>query len=238
MNLGNKMSVEQIRERFDRDVKSFSKIETGQQAIMDSLLLLSIAADTVSALVPQANRILDIGCGAGNYTLKLLEVLPNANCTLVDLSQPMLDKAKERVSVKTSGQVVTVQEDMRKVDFKSGSFDVIISSMAMHHLRGDAEWEKTFEDFHEMLTKGGLLLVIDLISHVNSENEKVQKERWGKHLEDFKGKEFRDYALESSSREDSPRPLLYQIELLRKCGFREIDILHKNSVFAAYYGIK
>lgn len=238
MDLANKLSVEEIRARFDRDVKSFSKIETGQEATLDSLLLLDIATETVRALAPQAKRLLDIGSGAGNYTLKLLDVLLNANCTLVDLSQPMIDKAKERVSAKTSGKVIVLQEDMRNLNFEQGSFDVIISSMALHHLREETEWEKMFQKLHSFLSSGGLLVIVDLISHTNSKIEASQKERWAKHLEAFRGEKFRNFALEFSSREDSPRPLLYQIGLLQKAGFREVEILHKNSVFAAYYGLK
>ena len=39
-------------------------------------------------------------------------------------------------------------------------------------------------------------------------------------------------------REDTPAPLTYQLELLRRSGFARIDVLHKNSSFAAYGGIK
>jgi len=38
--------------------------------------------------------------------------------------------------------------------------------------------------------------------------------------------------------EDSPRPLLFQLDLLRDVGFREIEVLHKNSCFAAFGAIK
>ena len=40
-----------------------------------------------------ARQVLDVGCGAGNYTLKLLERLPNLDVTLIDLSLPMLERA-------------------------------------------------------------------------------------------------------------------------------------------------
>jgi tRNA (cmo5U34)-methyltransferase len=38
--------------------------------------------------------------------------------------------------------------------------------------------------------------------------------------------------------EDTPRSLTYQMELLRRTGFRTIDILHKNSCFGAYVAVK
>jgi len=40
------------------------------------------------------------------------------------------------------------------------------------------------------------------------------------------------------AKEDSPRPVTYQLDLLRKVGFRHTDLLHKNSCFAAFGAIK
>jgi len=39
-------------------------------------------------------------------------------------------------------------------------------------------------------------------------------------------------------KEDSPKPVTYQLDLLRKVGFRHIDLLHKNSCFAAFGAVK
>ena len=61
-----KSTVEQIRERFDKDVERFSNLETGQTAAMDSPLMLDLISRAAAALNPGATSILDIGCGAGN----------------------------------------------------------------------------------------------------------------------------------------------------------------------------
>src|SRR5436305_2025639 len=96
-----KSTVQQIRERFDNDVERFSQLETGQSATVDAPLVLEMIAQAASAVTPNAKSVLDIGCGAGNYTLKLLHRLPDLDCTLLDLSRPMLDRANERVSAAT-----------------------------------------------------------------------------------------------------------------------------------------
>src|SRR5271154_4631406 len=93
-----KSSVDQIRERFDKDVERFSNLETGQAATVDSPLCLELVTRAAGATTPGAKDLLDIGCGAGNYSLKMLQRLPGLNCTLVDLSRPMLDRAVERVT--------------------------------------------------------------------------------------------------------------------------------------------
>jgi SAM-dependent methyltransferase len=57
----------------------------------------ALVTEAAAATTPHARHVLDVGCGAGNYTLKLLERLPGLDATLIDLSQPMLDRARERV---------------------------------------------------------------------------------------------------------------------------------------------
>jgi len=38
--------------------------------------------------------------------------------------------------------------------------------------------------------------------------------------------------------EDTPRPLLFQLDLLRAVGIAQVDVLHKNVCFAAFGGVK
>src|SRR6266498_2096919 len=85
-----KSTVHEIRQRFDADVERFSDLDTGQSATVDAPLALALVAEAAAATTPHARHVLDVGCGAGNYTLKLLESLPNLNATLIDLSQPVL----------------------------------------------------------------------------------------------------------------------------------------------------
>ena len=90
-----KSTVDEIRQRFDADVERFSNLATGQSATVDAPLAMSLVAEAAAAVSPHARHVLDVGCGAGNYTLKLLERLPNLDATLIDLSQPMLDRARD-----------------------------------------------------------------------------------------------------------------------------------------------
>src|SRR6266481_6692030 len=106
-----KSTTEEIRQRFDADVERFSNLETGQSATVDAPLAMALVAEAAAATTPHARHVLDVGCGAGNYTLKLLEFLPNLDATLIDLSQPMLDRAKERLKRATAGNITTIQGD-------------------------------------------------------------------------------------------------------------------------------
>src|SRR5712672_2094242 len=111
-----KSSVQQIRERFDNDVERFSRLEIGNTAQVDSVLSLELIAEAAVAMNPSARTLLDVGCGAGNYTLKILERLPGLDVTLVDLSQPMLERARQRIATATSGSVTATQADVREAE--------------------------------------------------------------------------------------------------------------------------
>lgn len=234
----NKATVEEIRERFDNDVERFSNLETGQSATIDAPLVLELITQAAAATNPDATRVLDVGCGAGNYTLKLLEHLPNLHVDLVDLSRPMLDRAVERVSAATAGEVMAMQGDVRELGFEPQRYDVIVAAAVLHHLRADHEWESVFAAFYEALVPGGSLWISDLIAHSVPALQHLMWQRYGDYLSDLKDDAYRDHVFDYIEKEDSPRPLLYQVDLLRQVGFRQVEILHKNTAFAAFGVIK
>jgi tRNA (cmo5U34)-methyltransferase len=238
VNASRKATVEEIRDRFDRDVERFSNLETGQTATVDAALALDLIARSAAAATPAGRSILDIGCGAGNFTLKVLERLPNLDCTLIDLSANMLARAKARVTAATVGLVTTIQDDIRSVDMAADSFDVIVAAAVLHHLRDQSEWTAVFRKLYRWLRPGGSLWIFDLVSHEIDAVQVLMWERYGEYLAAFKGEQYRDHVFAYVDHEDSPRPVLFQCELLREVGFRQIDILHKNTCFAAFGAFK
>src|SRR3546814_7106596 len=92
----DKSTIEEIKARFDNDVERFSNLDTGQLSTIDARISLELITEAARRIVPNAENVLDIGCGAGNYSLTMLSKIPDLNCTLVDLSKQMLDKALER----------------------------------------------------------------------------------------------------------------------------------------------
>jgi tRNA (cmo5U34)-methyltransferase len=236
--MNRKSSVDDIRRRFDGDVERFSNLQTGQSATIDAPLMLDLVAEAAAATTPHARAVLDVGCGAGNYTLKLLERLPNLDATLLDLSRPMLDRAVQRVSAATRGNVVAVQGDVREADLPEGGFDVILAAAVLHHLRTDAEWKAVFSKFHGCLRAGGSLWIADLVDHENPAVQAAMWRKYGEYLAGFKGEAYREEVFAYVAREDTPRSLAYQVELLRKCGFARIEVLHKNNCFAAFGGMR
>lgn len=150
-----KSTIEEIKMRFDNDVERFSNLDTGQISTIDATISLELITEAAKRIVPAATQLLDVGCGAGNYSLKMLQKLPGLNCTLVDLSAPMLDKALERVAEHTSGKVEILQGDIREVHLPGNQFDIILAGAVLHHLRDDNDWETTFRKLYSLLKPGG-----------------------------------------------------------------------------------
>lgn len=233
-----KSTVDEIRQRFDGDVERFSNLETGQSATVDAPLAMALVAQAAAATTPSAHHVLDVGCGAGNYTLKLLEFLPNLDATLIDLSQPMLDRARERVSRATAGRITTIQGDIREIELAADEFDIVLAAAVLHHLRTDAEWQQVFTAFYRALRPGGSVWIFDLVESSIPAVQELLRRRYGEYLTRLKGEAYRDHVFAYVDKEDTPRPLLFQLDLLRQVGFAQVEVLHMNVCFAAFGALK
>ncbi|HEU0069187.1 MAG TPA: class I SAM-dependent methyltransferase, partial [Nitrospiraceae bacterium] len=233
-----KSTVEEIRQRFDSEVEIFSTLETGQAAAIDSPLAMSLVAEAAAATTPHAQSILDVGCGAGNYTLKLLERMPNLHVTLVDLSQAMLDRAVQRVRPQTTGKLEAFQADIRELELGQRRFDIILASAVLHHLRAEAEWRSVFQKLHDALKPRGSLWIFDIVESTIPEVQAIHWRRYGEYLTQLQDETFRDEMLARITLEDTPRSVPFQLDLLRAVGFSDVEILHKNSCYAAFGAVK
>ena len=195
-----KSTVEEIRTRFDVDVERFSNLETGQEATIDAPLVMDLITEAASRVTPDVRDVLDIGCGAGNYSLKLLDRLPGpeVNVTLLDLSRPMLDRAVQRVGAAASGDVRALQGDIRDIDLGEATYDIIMAAAV----------------------------------------QSMSMRRYGEYLTGLRDEAYRDWAFAYIEKEDTPRPLMYQIDLMRGVGFVDVDVLHKHGCMAAFGGVK
>jgi tRNA (cmo5U34)-methyltransferase len=234
----DKATVDEIRTRFDNDIETFSNLDTGQSSFVDSKLSLEIATESAKRLVPHALNLLDIGSGAGNYTLKMLSKSPNLNCTLIDLSKPMLDKAFDRISKQTKGNIATIESDIRNIELEDNSFDIILSGAALHHLRTDNEWQNVFAKLYKALKKKGCLIISDLVFQDNILLTNYMIDMYSNYLNSLGREDFCQDVLNKIEREDTPRSLTYQLDLMRKVGFKTVEVLHKNICFAVFGAIK
>ena len=85
---------------------------------------------------------------------------------------------------------------------------------------------------------GGSFWIFDMVkSSIDTINE-LQHQRYGEYLVRLKDEAYRDHVFDYIEKEDTPAPLVFQLELLKAVGFSRTDILHFHTRFAAFGGIK
>jgi tRNA (cmo5U34)-methyltransferase len=238
MNVMNKSTVDEIRRRFDGDVERFSNLDTGQVSTVDAPLSLELITEAAKRVNPGARTLLDVGCGAGNYTVKMLDKIPDLDCVLLDLSLNMLNRACERVKPLTAGAVNVMQSDIRTAPLGENRFDIILAGAVLHHLRDDVDWKRAFAKLYISLKPGGCLMISDLVAQDTPVLTEYIWEHYKNYLNETGGPEYCSKVLDYIEKEDSPRSVTCQMELMRTVGFTGVDILHKHICFAAFCGIK
>ncbi len=238
-NTTKKSTVKEIKERFDKEVERFSNLETGQSATVDAPLVMELITSAAINSTSPITRVLDIGCGAGNNTIKLRQSLGHDfTADLLDISTPMVDRAHQRVSGINAGIVNALVGDFRTIELKDNTYDIVLAAAVLHHLRDDADWESVFKKLFSILRVGGSVWISDLVTHEHTAVNALMWKRYGTYLESLGGASYRDDVFAYIEKEDSPRSLTYQLNLLYKVGFSSVDVLHKHSCFAAFGAIK
>lgn len=97
-------------------------------------------------------RVLDVGCGSGNVTQKIVEKVPNGSVLGTDISQDMIDFSKNEFSHISNLQFL--QQDAQKLSYKN-EFEVIFSSFALQWLEDPNAF---FSAAYEGLKDHGLLV--------------------------------------------------------------------------------
>jgi tRNA (cmo5U34)-methyltransferase len=64
------------------------------------------------------------------------------------------------------------------------------------------------------------------------------KKRYGEFLTRLQDEAYRDEVLAYIEKEDTPRSLVFQLNLLQQVGFAQVEVLHKNICFAAFGALR
>lgn len=233
-----KMTLDEIRKKFDEKVDYYSNAEAGQENTPDAAAVLDMIMASIKDLDSAPESICDLGCGAGNFSLRLSRQHPGVFVDLVDLSSAMLERAVSRVS-DAGGIVQTVtQGDINSIQLPENRYDIIVSGACLHHLREEEDWERVIGGIFRALKPGGSFWYWDLVDHEHPSVRKIQYQRWGKHLSEYKDDTYRDYIFVECEKEDSPRSIPFITSKMMKSGFYSWDVLHKNAVFSALVAFK
>jgi len=150
----------------------------------------------------------------------------------------MLTRATERLRPLTKREIRTFQGDILELPLEPGRYDIVLAATVLHHLRSDRDWERVFLKVYEALKPSGSFWISDLVDHSIPQVHALLWERYGSYLTRLKDEEYRDRVFAYIAQEDTPRPVLYQTNLMRRVGFRKVEILHKNANYVAFGGIR
>ena len=192
---------------------------------------------------PQAERILELGCGTGELSLKILERCPASRLVAIDYSPRMLQCARTKLQAAGYGERINwIEADFG--DWANGTtplgtgnqLDACISSLAIHHLTDEMKL-KLFQQIHRCLKPGGCFWNADPVlpeAPPLSESYQAIREDWarqqGTTLTEIRSKLGNSNSHGHSSH-DRLATLSTHLQLLKTAGFDTIAVPWK------YYGL-
>jgi len=181
----------------------------------------------IAYLPPAVGSILELGCGTGNFTLKLAARYPKAALTLVDAAPRMLEVTKERLGSRQASFVAATFEELA---FEPKSFDLVTSSISLHHVRDKAA---LYGALRPLLRPGGTFRFADQLAGATDANHAVNWTRWLEfcrrpgNCSEAEVQSLLDHA----AAHDHYTPVVEHFRLLETAGFRDLDCVWRNWIW-------
>lgn len=182
----------------------------------------------------QAPTVLDIGSGTGLFSSFILQKYPEANLTLIDISEKMIDIAKKRFSHLSN--INYILDDYTSYEFNH-TFDIIVSSLSIHHL-SDKEKKNLYQRTYSILNNGGLFLNADQVLGNTPFLEKLYKNDWKHKIQNSGLSEEEIDSAYERTKLDKMSTLDDQLNWLKKSGYKDVDCVYKYFNFVVLYGRK
>lgn len=113
-------------------------------------------------------QVLDLGCGRGAILLMVAKLLPRGKATGVDLWKTSDQSGNAMETTERNARLEGVSErvalctaDMRELPFADASFDVVLSSLAIHNIQDADGRLQTINEAVRVVKPGGRLLLAD-----------------------------------------------------------------------------
>lgn len=207
---------------------------------------ISAVCDLISgASIP---HVLDLCCGEGRLSEEYLRRHSNARVTVLDGSSEMLSVTRTRLAPFND----RVDEVMADIEDRSWRTEVtyggVMTSLAVHHLDGAGK-QQLYRDVYNMLARGGVFVMADLIepagprtralagAHWHEAVRRASEEHFGNDeaVKVFDETEWNHYTLEAPDPVDKPSSVVENLTWLREAGFAEVDIPWMYGGHAVFY---
>jgi SAM-dependent methyltransferase len=169
--------------------------------------------------------VLDLGCGDGQCLALVLAARPGSKGVGVDFSREMLTRAETRFAGRSEVRIIEHDLDAPLDQVGDiGTFDVVVSGFAIHHLV-DARKGALYREVFDRLRAGGVFVNVE---HVDSPTEALHDEFLA--------------AIGYAPEQDDPSNKLVAVETqlgwLRAIGFADVDCFWKWRELAVLAGRK
>ena len=181
-------------------------------------------------------RILDLGCGTGNLTDQMFKKYPESEIDALDISEEILNESRRRFN--HTPNIRYIQADFKSLHLPPGSYDLVMSSIAIHHIE-DTEKIKLYKEVFQALSNGGIFIFADQTRGITDEIYKKNISCWkeeamklGSTLENW------DMWMAHQDAHDFHTPVNWHFQELEKAGFRETDLIWKYLMWAVVWARK
>jgi len=227
--------IERITNHFQEEAQVFDETIVRLIPHYDDMIEALVSSLPFSPVARPS--ILDLGCGTGTVSARILGRFPDAHVTCLDLASNMIAMAKQKLSPykMDESQFICADFSLWKPAVR---YDAIVSSLALHHLPDDGE-KKFFAKVFESLASGGIFVNADVVLSENKTLQDMYLGKWREFmLKAVSVEEVDEKWFPSYRNEDRPAILLDQLEWLKESGFTSIDVMWKYYNFAVYGGKK
>lgn len=222
---------ENVKKQFDAVAPEYDRQRRQLIPCFDDFY--SIATDLVHC-DSDAPRILDLGAGTGLFSSMIRNKYPNANLTLIDLSEEMLKEAHSRFGDDPS--VSYIAADYSSYPYTE-NYDAIISSLSIHHLSHPAKRD-LFHTVHQLLKEGGSFVNADQAAGTTAYWDQYYMSQWTTAI---RQSGLTTGAIEAAIQRrsvDINATVEDQLRWLSEAGFVHSDCVYKNNGFAVFAAFK
>ena len=193
--------------------------------------------DLILQLIPfetNANiKVLDLGAGTGILSALILEAFPQAKVLAFDMAENMLKICQTNLSA-FQERLTLQQGNFAEDDFGNG-YDLVISSLAIHHLDG-ARKKTLFKKLFQSMNSGGILLIRDIVTGGTPRLTEQYEQLWRQYMKDS-GEDDKIW-FQKYLEEDIPSSMEEQTKWLAESGFADVGCHWRYLNFAIFGGVK
>ena len=231
----------EIKNRYSKEALTYRR--DAWMINIDAPMLFDEFRSIVRKLYPDKNtnlNILDLGAGNGMLTELILSEFPNADVTMLDFSEAMLESAKaifetNNISLENIKFIVS---NFIIDEFPNEKYDLVISSYALHHVRNRKDLKTVYSKIASVLKDDGSFICLDnYLGEDTSERDKQVTIAFNKWTENYNSKEIAKEWAEIIKCEDTPATIAMIVSSLSECKKCLPFISSQVGVLAFIYGM-